>query len=68
MTERQRIVGEITRLEGVIESSTKELDALKSRLRDELPDLLDRDQEAETKALIGRMNDFLRQEGLLPPK
>lgn len=65
-TRRNQIVAEITALEGEINARNERIEALKDELTNTIPDLLDRDPEAEQRAVTEKMNDFLRQEGLLP--
>lgn len=65
-TRRNQIVAEITALEGEINARNERIEALKDELTNTIPDLLDRDPEAEQRAVTEKMNDFLRREGLLP--
>ena len=67
-TRRTQIVAEITALEGEINARNERIEALKDELTNTIPDLLDRDPEAERMAEAERKNDFLRHQGLLPPK
>lgn len=66
MTRRETIVGDITRLENEIETRNQQIAALKDELENTLPDLLDRDPDADRDARIEKKNNFLRSEGLLP--
>ena len=65
-TRRNQIVAEITALEGEIQARNERIEALKNELTTTVPDLLDRDPEADTRARVSAKNDFLRQNGLLP--
>ena len=65
-TRRNQIVAEITALEGEINARNERIEALKDELTNTIPDLLDRDPEAEQRVVTEKMNDFLRREGLLP--
>lgn len=66
MTRREQIVQQITSLEAESERISGQLDALKNELSTTLPDLLDRDPDADRDARVREKNDFLRQEGLIP--
>lgn len=66
MTRREQIVQEITSLEKENERICGQLDALKNELSTTLPDLLDRDPDADRDARVKEKNAFLRQEGLIP--
>jgi hypothetical protein len=65
-TRRNQIVSEITALEGEINARTERIEALKNELANTLPDLLDRDPEADTRARVESKNRFLRENGLIP--
>ena len=65
-TRRNQIVAEITALEGKIQARNERIDGLKNELTNTIPDLLDRDPEADTRARVDAKNDFLRKNGLLP--
>lgn len=67
-TRKQIIVDRISELERSIEANNNEMEALKRELVETPDALLERDPEAETKAIVERMNDSLREAGLLPPK
>ena len=68
MTLKEKIVGRITELEGIVASSQSEIESLTNQLRDTPDALLERDDQAHAKAMTEKMNDFLRREGLLPSK
>lgn len=68
MTRRQEIVSRVTELERIVKESNEEIEKLTNELTTTPGDFLDRDQEKETREKVERMNDFLRREGLLPPK
>lgn len=67
-TRKQIIVDRISELERSIEANNNEMEALKRELVETPDALLERDPEAVAMAQVERMNDYLRQEGLLPPK
>ena len=57
-TRRNQIVAEITALEGEIQARNERIDVLKNELTNTIPDLLDRDPEADTRARVDAKNDF----------
>ena len=65
-TRKQEIVSRITELERLTEANNAEMEALKKELTETPDALLERDKEADARAKTERMNEFLRQEGLLP--
>lgn len=65
-TRRTQIVNEITMLEETVRTSTERIESLKTELRDTLPDLLDRDEDAVRAQAIRAKNQFLMDAGLLP--
>ena len=68
MTLKEQIVKKVTMLETLVKESNEEIERLTNQLKETPDALLDRDPEADRKAQIERMNDYLRQEGLLPPR
>lgn len=68
MTLKEQIVKKVTMLETLVKESNEEIVRLTNQLKETPDALLDRDPEADRKAQIERMNDYLRQEGLLPPR
>ena len=68
MTLKEQIVKKVTMLEALVKESNEEIERLTNQLKETPDALLDRDPEADRKAQTERMNDYLRQEGLLPPR
>lgn len=65
---KQQIVSRITQLERIVKDSNAEINRLTHELETTPAALLDRDDDEQIRAATAARNDFLRSQGLLPPK
>jgi len=66
MTKKEQLTRRYTELEGIVERSRKEMEAITNELTNTPDALLERDEKAELTQFFKDMNEHLREQGLLP--